>query len=128
VAKAVLDASALLALLNQETGSEAVADTVSTGVALSAVSLSEVIAKLAESGMPEAVIREVLDPLGIEVVAFGLDMAYETGLLRPGTKAQGLSLGDRACLALAQRLGLSAVTADRAWAVLDLGVTVRVIR
>ncbi|MGI5837051.1 MAG: PIN domain-containing protein [Chloroflexota bacterium] len=88
----------------------------------------DVVAELAESGMPEAVVREALDPLGLEIVAFDSDLAYSTGLLRPLTKGLGLSLGDRACLALARSLGLPAITTDRTWAKLDIGVTIRVIR
>lgn len=124
----VLDASAFLALLNQEPGSDEVAEAVASGATVSAVNLSEVVAKLVESGMPEDVVREALDPLGLEIVAFDSELAYSAGLLRPLTKDFGLSLGDRACLALARSLGLPAITADRTWAMLDVGVATRVIR
>jgi len=114
MSSAVLDASALLALLNQEEGGDRVAELVVAGATISAVNLSEVAAKLSLAGMPEAQIREALDPLGLDIVPFDLDQAYQAVLLVGPTRAAGLSLGDRACLALASRVGLPAVTADRA--------------
>lgn len=128
MSSAVLDASALLALLNQEEGNEQVAELVASGAAISAVNLSEVIAKLSLLGMSESLIREAVEPLGLEVVPFDIDSAYRTALLLGPTKTLGLSLGDRACLALAAQAGLSAVTADRAWSEVRLDVSVRVIR
>ena len=128
MSSAVLDASALLALLNQEEGSEEVGELVAAGATIGAVNLSEVAAKLSLIGMPEALIRETLDPLGLEVVSFDAETAYQTALLAGFTRAMGLSIGDRACLALAARVRLPAVTADRAWRQLELGIEVRVIR
>ncbi len=127
MSEAVLDASALLALLNQEPGHEEVARTI-PDAAISAVNLSEVAAKLAESGMPEEAIREALEGLAIDVHDFGREPAFQTALLRPSTKHKGLSLTDRACLALGQQLNLPVITADRVWEELDLGVEVRLIR
>lgn len=124
----VLDASALLALLHQEPGAARVAQAVKEGAAMSAVNLSEIIGKLSEASMPQAAIRTALDALGIEVAAFSIDDAYQTGLLRPLTKQAGLSLGDRACLALGHHLGLPVLTADRTWERLSVGVAVEVIR
>lgn len=66
--------------------------------------------------------------MGLEIVAFDAELAYHAGHLRGLTKAVGLSLGDRACLALAQHLGLPALTDDRSWADLPLGVAIQVIR
>ncbi len=66
--------------------------------------------------------------LELTIVDFNTELAYQAGLLSPLTKGAGLSLGDRACLALAQRLGLPALTADRAWKDLSLGIEVQVIR
>jgi ribonuclease VapC len=123
----VVDASALLALLSQEGKAER-RPVVLKDATMSAVNLSEVVAKLAEAGMPEAEIRSALDPLGLEVVAFDAGQAYLAGLLRPQTKAVGLSLGDRACLALAQKRGSPVLTMDRAWARLQIGVEVRLMR
>ncbi|MBO0778869.1 MAG: type II toxin-antitoxin system VapC family toxin [Ktedonobacteraceae bacterium] len=124
----VLDASALLALLNAESGNEQVVEAMSAGAAISLVNLSEVVAKLSEAGMPEAVIHKTLDSLGLDMVSFDAALAYQAGLLRPLTRHAGLSLGDRACLALAKNLGLPALTADRAWESLSLGIVIRVIR
>ena len=128
MSSAVLDASALLALLNQEEGSEEVSELVAAGATISAVNLSEVAAKLSLVGMPEALIRAALGPLGLEVASFDAETAYQTALLAGLARAMGLSLGDRACLALAAQAGLPAVTADRAWRPLELSVEVRVIR
>jgi len=128
VSSDVLDASALLALLNAEQGSEQVQAALAAGATMSAVNLSEVVAKLSEAGLSEAAIRSVLDSLALDVVDFDADQAYDAGLLRQATKPAGLSLGDRACLALAQRLGLPVVTADRNWRHMQLGVTIRLIR
>jgi PIN domain nuclease of toxin-antitoxin system len=123
----VLDASALLALLNQEPGSEAVASII-TQAAISAVNLSEVVAKLAEAGMPEAVLRQVLEGLGFEVVPFDETQAFIAGLLRSQTRSLGLSFGDRACLALARERNLPVLTTDRVWENLNLGIEIRVVR
>jgi PIN domain nuclease of toxin-antitoxin system len=134
VAEVVLDASALLALLNSEPGADLVAAALS-GATISAVNLSEVVAKLAEAEMAEEAIREAVQGLPMEVVSFDREQAYEAGLLRPSaeglrplTRGAGLSLGDRACLALARRLALPALTADRRWEGLGVGVAVQVIR
>ena len=124
----VLDASALLVLLKGETGSERVIEALMDGAAISAVNFSEVVAKLREGGMLEEAIHESLDLLELDIVEFDTAFAYQAALLRPLTKSAGLSLGDRACLALAQNLNLPALTADRAWDGLSLGIRVQVIR
>ena len=124
----VLDASALLALLNQEQGSERVASCIANGAVISTVNLSEVVAKLSDAGVPEEVIREALSVLGIVIVDFDTVLAYDAGLLRPLTRQVGLSLGDRACFALARRFELPAVTTDKVWETLSLGVVVQLIR
>lgn len=124
----VLDASSILAVLNEESGAERVEAAIRAGAAVSTVNLSEVIAKLADSGLDEEAVREALGNVQMAVVSFDDDLAYRAGLLRPLTRGVGLSFGDRACLALAQRLGLPAMTADRAWSDLAVGVTIEVIR
>jgi PIN domain nuclease of toxin-antitoxin system len=127
VSRAVWDASALLLLLNDEPGAEELASEVGDAL-ICAVNLSEVVGKLAESGMPEHDLREALRGLPLEVVPFDEETAYVAGLLRPATRARGLSMGDRACLGLALTLDLPVVTADRAWQKLELGIEVRALR
>lgn len=123
----VLDASAILALLNNEPGSEKVIN-VLTQAAISSVNLSEVVAKLADNGIPETEVREIIATLGLEVINFDTEMSYRAGMLRPLTRQAGLSFGDRACLALGESLGLPILTTDRTWANLELGINVQVIR
>lgn len=123
-----LDASAILALLNREPGAERVADVLAEDATISAVNLSEVVAKLAERGFPEHEIRETLDHLSLDVVDLDPGLAFATGLLRPATSTAGLSLGDRACLALAGTSGRTALTADRIWPTLPLDIEVETIR
>ncbi|MBI4295821.1 MAG: type II toxin-antitoxin system VapC family toxin [Chloroflexi bacterium] len=125
--EAVIDASALLALLNAEPGADIVAEALPRGV-ISAVNLSEVVTKLSEAGMPENAVHLAMQPLGLEVVPFDEEQAYQAGLLRTATQDLGVSLGDRACLTLANMLGVVALTADRAWAGLSVGATIKVIR
>ncbi|MGH2349683.1 MAG: type II toxin-antitoxin system VapC family toxin, partial [bacterium] len=92
------------------------------------VNLSEVVAKLADVSMDESMAREVLTPLGLDIVPFDQESAFIAGSLRPYTRHLGLSLGDRACLALGKRMGLPILTADRTWASLQLGIEIRSIR
>lgn len=127
MADAVLDASAVLALLQDEPGSDLVAARL-PGATISAVNLSEVVAKLADAGMPESEIRRALGPLGLEVRAFDEQDAIAAGLLRPSTKALDLSLGDRACLALGVVLSRPVVTTERAWTKLKIGADVVLAR
>jgi len=128
VSSTVLDASALLALLNQEEGSDLVAELVADGAAIGAVNLAEVATKLSQVGIPEEQIREIIDTLGLEIIPFDAEQVYRAALLVGPTRSVGLSLGDRACLALAAQVGVPAVTADRVWRQLELGVKVRVVR
>lgn len=127
MADVVLDASALLALLNAEPGSEEVEGTI-PGAAISTVNLSEVVAKLVEAGMPEEAVRTVLGGIELEIHPFDVELAFQTGILRPQTRELGLSLGDRACVALGLQLGIPVLTTDRNWKSLDVGVEVRAIR
>ncbi len=128
MSRGVLDASALLALLNQERGSEPIAAIIADKVAMSTVNFSEVVAKLSNDGMPNEMIHSLLDSFELEVIDFDTELAYQTVLLRPLTRRAGLSLGDRACLALAQHLSLPALTTDRVWETLSLNISVQVIR
>ena len=123
----ILDASAVLALLNAEPGASVVAGAVSDA-AISAVNLSEVVAKLIEGGMPAEAVRETLQELELEVISFDAHQAYEAGLLRISTRSLGLSFGDRGCLGLAQRHGVPVLTTDRNWSRLDAGIEVHLAR
>ena len=124
---ASIDASALLALLFAEPGAELVADVVAEGAAISAVNLSEVATVLVRNQRdPETILRPVGQQLTVE--PFTSADALAAAALYVPTASQGLSLGDRACLALAARLNCPALTADHAWTGLDLDVTVRQIR
>jgi ribonuclease VapC len=127
VAKVVLDSSAILALLRREPGFEKVA-AVMDDAAVSAVNLAEVGSFLAKAGHSLAELRATLDSLRLAVVDFDEQQAIEAARLRPLTLRLGLSLGDRACLALAGLRGLPAVTTDRSWAGLGLGIDVSVVR
>jgi ribonuclease VapC len=123
----VLDASAVLALLNQEPGAGLVQEVLSRAV-ISTVNLAEVITRLTAKDMPETDIRDVLSLLGLTSVPFDEESAIQSGLLYSATHAAGLSSGDRACLILAKNMNANAFTADRAWQSLDIGVQVRLIR
>ena len=93
------------------------------------MNFSEIVAKLSEIGRPQRMIHDRLSALNLEVIAFDSELAYTAVFLRPLTSAAGLSLGDRACLALAMQRQLPAVTADSSWQRLSLGgVTVQLIR
>lgn len=126
--RAVIDASALLALINAEPGAERVAQALESGALVSAVNLSEVLAKLADYGMPDHEAAEVVMSLELEVIAFDVAAASQAASLRPAARPLGLSFGDRACLALAQTRHLPVLTADRPWARLDIGVPIELVR
>ena len=111
----VIDASALLALLNAEPGATTVAAILEADARVSTVNLAEVVGKLNDYGMSDDDIGETLDNLGLVVEAFTEEQALETGVLRKITREAGLSLGDRACLALATLTESVAVTADHRW-------------
>jgi PIN domain nuclease of toxin-antitoxin system len=123
----VLDASAVLALIHDEPGAEQVEAVLGDAV-MSAVNWAEVAGLLDARGLPAAPLRETVEALGIELRGFGREDADETGALYAATRNAGLSLADRACLALARMLEAPALTADRAWLDLDVGVEVRWVR
>jgi len=127
MADVVLDASALLAHLRGEPGGDLVADRLSGGM-ICAVNWAEVIQKLVDDGLGDETIRIALGDLSIDIVGFDIALAEEAGRLRRATPQGGLSLGDRACLALARRERSPVLTADRAWAELDLDIEVVLIR
>ena len=98
--------------------------------AISSVNLHEIVAKATEKGATPDQARELIAKLRLHVHTHDADAAVEAGLMRVATKPKGLGLGDRACLALAKRLNLPAVTADAAWVELadELGVQVVMVR
>ena len=123
----VLDASALLTLLNAEKGRDLVLEFLPKSV-ISTVNLAEVVTRLSMIGMPDGEVREALTMLGLETIPFDEEQAFRAGLLSSYTRTLGLSLGDRACLALAITNHAAALTADRAWKDLDIGVEIKLIR
>lgn len=128
-APCVIDASALLCLLLAEPGARRVADALETRTCLiSAINLSEVIAKLDEVGVPSRELEGLAASLRLEVAPFDERQALACGLLRKKTQSIGLSLGDRACLTLAEQCGAVALTADRAWSRAKVDVAVEVLR
>jgi ribonuclease VapC len=131
----VLDASALLAYLQGERGADRVAAAIGAGACMSAANVAEVLTKRADAGDDPRKLAATLIATGllgsggaIEVVDVGLDEAIEMAALRRLTRQRGLSLGDRACLALAIQRKWEVLTADAAWAGLPVGIGVRVIR
>jgi PIN domain nuclease of toxin-antitoxin system len=123
----VLDASAVLALLEGEPGADDV-ETLLEGSIMSAVNLSEVLQKTIEHDVDTDGLEDDLGALGVEIRSFDTLQARAAAELWERAPRAGLSLGDRACLALASGLGIVAVTADRRWASLPLEVPVRVVR
>jgi ribonuclease VapC len=133
VAGAVLDASALLAYIQGEAGREIVGAAFFSGAVINAVNYAEVLSRLADRGADAATAHLRLQQQGLigdilDVVPLHEDDAVVIARLRPLTRVQGLSLGDRACLATGLRLGRPVITADRSWAALDVGVTIQLIR
>lgn len=124
----VLDASAVLALVHDEPGADLVEGELA-GSALSAVNLAEVVGTLVDAGVPSRSLRSLLKAAGVQIEPLTEPDAELAGALRAVDGGRRLSLGDRCCLALALRQRSAVVlTADRAWAELDLPVTVRLIR
>jgi ribonuclease VapC len=123
----VLDSSAVLALLWSEPGSEAVASHLGDAM-VSAVNLAEVCAKLSDRGIAGNDVGGMLSALAFRTVPFDERQAYLSGELRKGTRAHGLSVGDRACLALASGENAVVVTADKIWTKLGLSLEIQVIR
>ena len=123
----VLDTSAILAVINEEPGAENVFPTLDHAI-INAVTLAEVITKLVDWGMSEKDAQDMIGELGIQVVLFDEEQAYLAGVMSPATRMLGLSLGDRACLALGIVMGLPVITADRNWARVSIDLDVRLIR
>ena len=127
MASAVLDSSAVLAVLNGEPGADKIAE-VLTDALLSTVNYAEVVAKLVERGTSLVEAKTALQSIALTTVDFDIALAQRTGELRSETRKRGLSLGDRACLSLAEREGVAAITADRSWIGAIPGVEIRLFR
>jgi PIN domain nuclease of toxin-antitoxin system len=112
--------------LHAEPGAELVEVAVTLGT-ISTVNWSEVHQRSLARGIDTAELRSEMQGLGLEIVPFSADDAEQAAAFSRPTRTPGLSLGDRACLALARRLACPALTADRAWLTLDLDVEVKSI-
>jgi ribonuclease VapC len=123
----VLDASAVLAYLNSEPGAAVVASLL-PGAIMSIVNVAEVLTKHVEKGQTAQQALDDIRDLGVTIVPFEERQALQAAELRRQTASRGLSIGDRACLALAIVRNEDVVTADRAWAFLSLPVKIALIR
>lgn len=110
----VLDASALLALLNEEPGYQKV-ETVLSSAVMSSVNIAETIAVLTEIGISQGEAEQLTLGIIEHIIPFNTEQACIAASLRKYTKPYGLSLGDRACLSLAQMRKLPVITADKIW-------------
>lgn len=125
--RVVLDASALLAYLRTEPGSEAV-DGVLGSALISSVNWAEVLQKSLSAGVEVEGLRQELQALGLAVEPFSAGDADTAAMLWPQTRNLGLSLADRACLSLALRLNLPVLTCDPLWAELTLPLRIQLLR
>jgi PIN domain nuclease of toxin-antitoxin system len=123
----ILDASAMLAVLRGEPGGDVVIDSLHGGK-LSAVNCSEVLQKAELIGAPHERTLATIASFDVEIVDFTVEHAAICASLITQTKAFGLSLADRACLALGIAMNGTVLTADRKWAQLEIAATVRLIR
>lgn len=126
----VLDASAVIAFLRGEPGAAVVRLALDAQPLISAVNLAEVLSKLVDKGAPQALAQQAVATLNLSVRAFDADAAHQVAWLRDASRRLGLSLGDRACLALAASVRAPVFTADRPWLALAdaLGLDIRSIR
>ena len=123
----ILDASAIIAVLKREPGAERVA-AVAEGARVSAVNIAEVVTWLTVEGVQAEPASTVLNLFRLTVEPFDHARAVDAGVLVAKIRHRDLSLGDRACLALALELGMPVLTGDRAWRDLDIGVDIRIFR
>ena len=123
----VADASAILAALKNEPFDNIDPHRL-VGATVSAVNFCEVLSKLHDDGLNDAQADAAVTTMDLRVVAFDEPLARAAARLRSLTRRAGLSPGDRACLALGDKLGCAVITADRAWARIDIGVEIVLIR
>ena len=126
-ASAVLDASAVLSVLNSEPGASALARVLGGDPIMSAVNYAEVISKLVERGKAWRDAVALVDALALGIIGFDVALAERAGALRDETKKRGLSLGDRACLALAERERAPAITCEHMWVGAAQGIDVHYV-
>ncbi|MBI2799090.1 MAG: type II toxin-antitoxin system VapC family toxin [Gammaproteobacteria bacterium] len=125
----VIDTSALLAWLGQEPGWEKVDHAFATKTCkISAVNLAGLVAKTSDRMHESDEIAAMVSALPVEIVPFDRAQAFSAGVLRAATRNLGLLLGARACLALSATLGAPALTADKPWLALNIGVHIECIR
>lgn len=122
----VVDSSAALAAALHEPGWREVQDAGQRFI--SSVNFAESVTRLIDRGHPMADALDMLMIVGLVVVDFDQQQAIEASRLRPLTREYGLSLGDRACLALASIRNLPVLTADRIWSYASLNITIKLIR
>ncbi len=123
----VLDASALLAVMNHEPGADIVRVSI-VGSLMSAVNYSEVMKKTIERSIAVSSLHALIETASIEIVTFDRALAEASAELYPETKAHGMSLADRACLALGIQRKLMVLTAERKMRIKTLPITVKLIR
>lgn len=123
----VLNSSAVMAVLLAEIGHQEVAG-LAEGSMISAVNVAEIVTKCVELSYPEDMALQYIHNSNMTIVDFDVGLATLAGVLRRNAGRGVLSLGDRACIALAIRENGVAVTCDRIWSTLPLGVEVRLIR
>lgn len=126
--RVVLDASALLALILDETGADVVQAALDHEVLLSVVNFAEVIGRAERAGIKPGDARNGILALPLQLVHLDEKMAFEMGKLTGVGRSLGLSLGDCACLATAKLLEADVLTADKVWAKLNIGLKIKLIR
>ncbi len=126
--KVILDSSALIALIKNETGADIV-EKLLGGIVMSALNVSEAAGILVDLGMPEEECRSSIEPYIDVIVPIDTEQSFEMAFLKKYTKHKGLSIGDRACIALGIKMALPIYTADKIWAKLDIeGADIILIR
>jgi len=123
----ILDASALLAYLHKETGWESVQSVIPESC-IGTVNWSEVAQKIAHKGMDVSAVRSLLEELGLTIVPFSVEQAEFAAQLWEESRRLGISLADRACLALAKQHEVRVLTADRVWSELALSIEIQLLR